>query len=299
MTTETTIETVTFQVDGIELVGDLHKPVGASEPLPAVAIIGPMTYERNQAPTQYAKRLAKLGYAALAYDSRYRGDSGGAPRQYENPFHKLEDMKAAVDFLRGREGIDAEQVNILGICQGGSVALRAAQEHAGVHAVATVTSQYRDQEGDHAWLGERYSDRLSKGQDALAKFGADGTVETVPAVDETDMDVGMPGEFVWEWYQPWADRGEWTNNYPRMSDAALLEYSSIEAAQKLDKPWLMIHGDNCFLPDAAKRHFAAVPEDTPKRMTWDETPHLDYYDQAPVLDRTSAEVHEWFSGHAS
>ena len=296
MATGTTTESVTFEVDGIELVGDLHRPKGVDGPLPAVAIIGPMTYERNQAPTEYAKRLASLGHVALAYDSRYRGDSGGAPRQYENPFHKLEDMKAAIDFLRGRD--DVEKVNVLGICQGGSVALRAAQEHPHVNAVATVTSQYRDEEGDHVWLGETYETRLAKGNEALEKYEADGTVETVAAVDETDMDVGMPGDFVWEWYQPWADRGEWTNNYPRMSDAALLQYSSIEAASKLDKPWLMVHGDNCFLPDAAKRHFGAVPEATAKRMIWDETPHLDYYDQAPVIDRTAREVDEWFSRHA-
>jgi len=295
MKTPIEAETVTFQVDGVELVGDLYRPAGATGQLPAVAIVGPMTYERNQAPTEYARRLAGLGYAALAYDSRYRGDSGGAPRQYENPFHKLEDMKAAVDFLHSRDEVDANQVNILGICQGGSIALRAAQEHPKVNAVATLTSHYRDQEGDKAWLGETYDSRLANGRAALAKFEADGTVESVLAVDETDIDVGMPGEFVWEWYQPWADRGEWTNNYPRMSDAALLEFSSIETASKLDKPWLMVHGDNCFLPDAAKRHFAAVPEGTAKRMIWDDTPHLDYYDQALVLDRTSGEVAEWFS----
>ena len=292
MAFQTKTDTVTFEFDGIQLVGDLHRPEGLDKPLPAVVIIGPMTYERNQAPTEYAKRLASLGYAALAYDSRYRGDSGGTPRQYENPFHKLEDMKAAVDFLGGRD--DVNEVNILGICQGGSVALRAAQEHPDVKAVVTVTSQYRDEEGDRAWLGDTYQTRLTKGKEAFRKYEADGTVETVAAVDETDMDVGMPGDFVWQWYQPWADRGEWTNNYPRMSDAALLQYSSIEAAKKLDKPWLIVHGDNCFLPDAAKRHFAAVPEGTAKRLIWDETPHLDYYDQAPVIDRTVGEIDEWF-----
>ena len=50
-------------------------------------------------------------------------------------------------------------------------------------------------------------------------------------MDQTDPNVGMPGEFVWSWYQPWADRGEWENRYAVMSDADLLTYESISAAQ--------------------------------------------------------------------
>lgn len=291
------VETVEFTSAGERLVGDLHLPEATSGSHPAVTIIGPMTYERNQAPTQYARRLAELGYATLAYDSRYRGDSGGEPRQYENPFDKLEDMKASVDFLASRGDIDSDRISVLGICQGGSIALRAAQEHPRVRAVATLTSQYRDEQGDREWLQDAYEKRLMRGTEASRKYAEDGTVEAVKAVDRTDMDVGMPGDFVWVWYQPWADRGEWTNNYPLMSDKALLEYSSIEAAEKMDKPWLIIHGDNCFLPDAARRHFDAIPEGTPKRLVWDDTPHLDYYDQPESIAQASAEIDAWFSRH--
>ncbi|EDX82390.1 X-Pro dipeptidyl-peptidase (S15 family) [Synechococcus sp. PCC 7335] len=287
-------ETVTFEVDGVELVGDLHMPENTSAPVPAVAIIGPMTFERNQAPTRYAQALSQAGYAALAFDARYRGDSGGMPRQLENPFDKLEDMKAAVDFLRSRDDVDSDRVNILGICQGGSVALRAAQEHPNVHAVATITSQYRDLEGDKNWLGENYQHRVERGTEALKKYKETGEVDYVKAVDQTDMEVGMPGEFVWKWYQPWADRNEWANQYPVMSDKMLLDYSSIESAQKMDKPWLIIHGDNCFLPNAAKRHFEAIPEGVPKRLIWDDTPHLSYYDQDEPIRRASKEVSSWF-----
>jgi fermentation-respiration switch protein FrsA (DUF1100 family) len=296
--TTTTKERITFENGGQTLVGDLHRPAEGGDNLPAVAIIGPMTFERVQAPTRYAEELAARGFAALAFDPRYRGESGGEPRQWENPAHKVEDLKAAVAFLSAHRSINPDRVHLLGICQGGSEALKAAQEHEGVRSLTTVTSQYRDQEGDFAWLTEEgYHQRLEQGKAAKRKYEETGEVDYVKAVDQTDMNVGMPGDFVWEWYQPSADRGQWENRYAVMSDADLLPYESISAAERMDKPWLMIHGDNCFLPDAARRHFSAIPEGTPKRLVWDDTPHLAYYDQADPIARTTDEMVAWFERH--
>lgn len=291
------MEKVRFESGGETLVGDLYLPARSGR-VPAVAIIGPMTYQKEQAPTEYARRLAEKGYAALAYDSRYRGESGGSPRCWENPAHKLEDMKAALAYLASRENVDPEQLFILGICQGSSIAFRAAAETPGVRALATIAGQYRDTAGDVEWLtDDGLAARISKGRAAKAKFEQTGEVEYVKGVDQTDLNVGMPGEFVWVWYQPWADRGVWENRYAVMSDADLLEYESISAARELRSPWLMIHGDNCFLPSAARRHMAAVPATTPTQTIWDDTPHLSYYDQTEVIDRAVAAVTAHYAVH--
>ena len=288
------MEKVSFPVANTQLVGDLY---GAAESgcRPAVAIIGPMTYQKEQAPTEYAKRLADQGFVALVYDSRYRGESGGEPRAWENPMHKVDDLKAAVAYLKSRDDVDPTRVSVLAICQGSSVAFRAAAERDDVHALATIAGHYRDQEGDIEWLTEAgYAARKAQGEAAKAKFEATGTVDYIKGVDQTDMNVGMPGDFVWEWYQPWADRGLWENQYAVMSDADLLSYESISAAKQLTSPWLMIHGDNCFLPGAARRHMDAVPASTKTKTVWDETPHLAYYDQAEVIDNATQQVVEWF-----
>lgn len=291
------MQKVRFSSAGETLVGDLHMPQSRTR-APAVAIIGPMTYQKEQAPTQYALRLSQQGYAALAYDSRYRGESGGEPRCWENPSHKLDDLKAGLAFLASRENIDPARLFVLGICQGSSIAFRAAAEAPGVRALATIAGQYRDREGDIAWLTEQgLAARLDKGRAAKRKFESSGEIEYVKAVDRTNMNVGMPGEFVWVWYQPWADRGIWENRYAVMSDADLLKYESISAARELRSPWLMVHGDNCFLPSAAKRHMDAVPKSTRRRMIWDNTPHLSYYDQPGVIDRAVAAVVEHYAAH--
>lgn len=82
-----------------------------------------------------------------------------------------------------------------------------------------------------------------------------------------------------------------------MSDATLLDYESFSAAERLRIPFLMIHSDNSFLPEAAKRHFEAVPSDK-KRLQWDgSTAHFRYYDDPVIIDRTMSLANAWFREH--
>ena len=279
---------------GVQLVGDLYAPAVQRHDSAAFVIIGPMTYQKEQAPTEYAKRLAALGHTALAFDCRYRGESGGTPRAWENPYHKVADIISAASFLRAQSGINTDRLIGLGICQGSSEMLRAVAEDEVLAAGVTLAGQYRDREGDIAWLTEEgYAARLAKGQAAKAKYLATGEIDYVAGVDEFDMDVGMPGKFVWDWYHVWADKGLWDNRYAVMSDADLLPYESISAARSLDKPYLLIHSDNSFLPDAARRHFDAMPS-ARKTLLWEgDTPHLSYYDQPDILARTVASIDSW------
>jgi pimeloyl-ACP methyl ester carboxylesterase len=281
---------------GVSLVGDLHIPTVIRPDSAAFVIIGPMTFQKEQAPTEYARRLAALGHTALAFDTRYRGESGGEPRAYENPFHKVADIVSAAAFLQTQAGINPERLVGLGICQGSSEMLRAVAEDDMIKAGVTLAGHYRDHEGDIAWLTEEgYAARLAKGEAAKAKYLATGEIDYVAGVDEFDMDVGMPGKFVWDWYNFWAEKGLWDNRYAVMSDADLLPYESISAARMQTKPYLLIHSDNSFLADAARRHFQAMPS-TRKTLLWEgDTPHLSYYDQPEVLDRTVASIDGWIA----
>jgi uncharacterized protein len=296
------VEKVTFPSveKNVSLVGNLYMPETTKEnakgKVPVFVIIGPMTFQKEQAPTEYAKRLAAKGYAALVFDARYRGESGGEPRAYENPQAKVEDIYSAVEFINSQPRIDKSRIYGLGICQGSSEMIRAVAENKTIRAGITLAGHYRDHAGDIAWLGEEdYKMRLAQGQRAKDKYDKTGEVDYIPAVDEVDMNVGMPGKFVWDWYHVWADKGLWENRYAVMSDVALLTYESISAAKTITKPYLMIHSDNSFLPDAAKRHFDAMPS-TQKKLLWEgETPHLDYYDKPEILNRTVASIIGWVS----
>jgi dienelactone hydrolase len=292
-------EHLTFESEGETIVGRLYRPAFGDGPAPGVTFLGPETFQKEQAPTQYAERLAKLGFAALVFDPRYRGESGGEPRCFEDPLGKIDDARAALRYLAARADIDEARLGLIGICFGGSYALRAAAEEPLVRAVATVTGHYRDPDVDAQWLGSEavIAERRARGRAAREKYEATGEVDYVPAVDAERMEVGMPGRLAWSWYQLWADRGLWENRYAVMSDEAVLSYDSISAAARLNRPFLMIHSDQCAFPDAARRHFAVVPT-ADKRLAWQgQNRHLQYYDDPAVIDGAVWEIADWFARH--
>jgi uncharacterized protein len=82
------------------LVGNLFLPE-RGKPVGVVVAVGPLSSVKEQAAGTYAQAMAERGYAALAFDYRYFGESGGQPRQFENPGSNIEDIKknAATAFL--------------------------------------------------------------------------------------------------------------------------------------------------------------------------------------------------------
>lgn len=101
---------------GIELAGDLYLPKEAEGKLAAVAVSGPFGAVKEQCSGLYAEELASRGFAALAFDPSFTGESGGAVRNVASPDINTEDFSAAVDFLSTRDFVAPEKVGILGIC---------------------------------------------------------------------------------------------------------------------------------------------------------------------------------------
>ena len=124
---------------GIELAGDLYLPRGAAGTLAAVAVAGPFGAVKEQCAGLYAEELAARGFAALAFDPSFIGESGGTARNVASPDINTEDFSAAVDFLSTRDGIDPEKIGILGICGFGGMALNAAAMDTRIKATVTCT----------------------------------------------------------------------------------------------------------------------------------------------------------------
>ena len=124
---------------GIELAGDLYLPQGATGKLAAVAVSGPFGAVKEQCSGLYAQELASRGFAALAFDPSFIGESGGEVRNVASPDINTEDFCAAVDFLSTRDFVDPEKVGILGICGFGGMALNAAAMDTRIKATVTST----------------------------------------------------------------------------------------------------------------------------------------------------------------
>ncbi|MDI6047679.1 alpha/beta hydrolase [Flavobacterium yafengii] len=127
---------------GITLSGDLYLPKNAgTEKLAALAISGPFGAVKEQSSGLYANQMAERGFAVVAFDPSYTGESGGEPRNIASSDINTEDFSAAVDFLGLQKNVDRNKIGIIGICGFGGFALNAVAVDKRVKAVAT-TSMY-------------------------------------------------------------------------------------------------------------------------------------------------------------
>src|SRR5262249_40064341 len=114
----------TFESEGETLVGDLFLPDGG-KPVGAIIAVGPLTSVKEQAPGTYARAMAARGYASLAFDYRYFGESGGQPRQFENPDANIEDIGNAASPLLADDRLENLPPPALGVCFGAGPIVRA------------------------------------------------------------------------------------------------------------------------------------------------------------------------------
>jgi len=127
---------------GIILSGDLYLPKKTEHKLlSALAISGPFGAVKEQSSGLYANQMAEHGFAALAFDPSYTGESSGEPRNVASPDINTEDFSAAVDFLGLQKNIDREKIGIIGICGFAGFALNATAVDKRIKAVVT-TSMY-------------------------------------------------------------------------------------------------------------------------------------------------------------
>ena len=301
-----TLERITFPSHGVGLVGNFCKP-GQSGKAPAVVILGPILSVKEQSPIQYATRLAKMGFAALAFDARYHGESGGEPRRLESLKAKEEDVQAALDYLAARPDVDPTRLYLLGVCNGTNEMMQVATRDPRVKALALVSGNYLIKENMVGLLGSEaiWNEHVARAAAAKAKFDATGVVDYAPIVAPSGHEQLLPPLPIWEWYNRWAYagpvwafHGKWENRFATMSEAETLSFDALAAAKQVNKPTLVIHGE---MSDGgyafAKQVFAALP--TPdKKAVWDDhTVHFQYYEDPVVLDRATAQVVQWFGQH--
>lgn len=129
-----TMNHVIFQSEGERLVGNLFLPTGHVEgkKIPGIVVGGSWLTVKEQMAGLYARRLSEQGFAALAFDFRNFGESGGEPRQYESSSTKTQDFKNALTFLQSQPNIEPERIGGriggLSICASAGYMARAVAE---------------------------------------------------------------------------------------------------------------------------------------------------------------------------
>jgi alpha-beta hydrolase superfamily lysophospholipase len=126
-----------FEVEGDRCAAWLYPAAGDAGAAPIVVMAHGLSGTRRDGLGPFAERFAAAGFAALAFDHRGFGDSGGEPDLFE-PRRQLEDWRAAIALARSLPGVDPERVATFGSSMGGGNALAAAADD---RRVAAAISQ--------------------------------------------------------------------------------------------------------------------------------------------------------------
>ncbi|RAJ82255.1 hypothetical protein CLV59_104480 [Chitinophaga dinghuensis] len=161
-------QAVKFKNRTWDIAGNLHFPADfdASKKYAAIVCVHPGSSVKEQTAGIYAGKLAAEGFITLAFDASFQGESGGEPRFVEDPAIRMEDIRAAVDFLTTLDYVDDSRIGALGICAGGGYAVNAAMTEHRIKAVGTVAG---------ANIGRLY--REANHKQTLAAVGQQRTAE--------------------------------------------------------------------------------------------------------------------------
>jgi alpha-beta hydrolase superfamily lysophospholipase len=134
----TTREPIRFFSDGQRLDGELWRPPTSACSGIVIACSGYLGLKGLQ-PARFARALVPYGYACLCFDYRGFGFSDGE-RGRLIPEEQIEDIRAAVDYLRSRDETAGSPLVLLGWGLGGALVIAEAAHDPRVDAVVAVNA---------------------------------------------------------------------------------------------------------------------------------------------------------------
>ncbi len=286
-------ERVEFTSHGENIVGLLYRPTGlpvGAKP-PVIVIAPPWLNVKEQVATRWAAALADRGIAALAFDYRNWGESGGTPRDFDSSEGKVGDLRAALAYLRSRSDTDPKRMGLLGICTGSMHVFYAAEKSEDVRSIALVASWLHDAPSLRSIYGqEEVVRRYAAAREASEKFKATGEVLYVPGSSNTDKTAGMyfPDPAFFYTNPKRGQIKQWPNRMAVMSWTSWMDMDGVAAASNVTQPLLIIHSDNSAIPDNVRKAFAAAKG--PKELLWTEGEHTQFYDDPVYVAKAADSV---------
>lgn len=278
-----------FRSGGERIQGNLFMPRG--RPLAALVLTGPLTSIKEQASGAHARALAERGFAALAFDHRYFGESGGQPRQFENPRAKIDDIRAAVAAVKQAEVTRGLPIAAVGVCAGAGYMAAAVAEEPALIAFAGIAGFYAEATLESIAAAQA---RIERGRAAERKWQQTGVAETIPAVAPDGGDVGMPLREAYEFYG--TSRGavpNYVNGFAVQSFAYTVPFDAVGVARSIKVPTLIVHSENALAPPLARKFIADLQP--PHEDLWLRSiGQIDFYDDPNLIARAADAVTKFF-----
>ena len=247
---------VEFESSGVTCAAWLYLPKGVEKP-PMVVMAHGFGATRRLMLDKYAERFVARGLAALVFDYRHFGDSGGEPRQLLSVGRQLADWRAAVTYARGLETVDGSRMGLWGSSfSGGHVIVTAAKDQ----NVKAVVSQvpFVDAIATLNLLGFGFSLKATwRGFRDFCRMLTGRRPYYVPVVAEPDTfaAINTPGSY--EGFQSLVPpEYDWDNRVAARILVAITGYRPIAHASRVNCPLLLVPArDDNLIPFKAVENF--------------------------------------------
>lgn len=258
---------VEFASAGAILRGILIKPSNASARLPAVIMAHGTSATIRMVAIEYARALARAGLAALIYDHRNFGQSGGEPRGEINPWIQCRGYLDALSCAQSLSDIDPERLALWGESFAGSEVVVVAACDQRARAVVAQTPA----------LGASFpsmsptAEVFRQIKETLLGGDVTGTAETTtgPLPVVSSDQAGTPSLLTpiqaFRWFIDFGGRpgSGWVNRVTRVLPATPVAYNACLCAPFVSARTMMIvspedemQGAN---PEVARRAFELIP----------------------------------------
>ena len=281
---------ITFTSEGETLVWHLYLPASyqEGERLPGIIVGGSWTTVKEQMAGLYAEKLSQKGFATLAFDHRFYGESGGEPRFVELPEAKTVDFINAMNYLQSLPVIDGNKVGGMAVCASGGYMAEAIADSENFKSFAAVVPWFNTDAIVNAFYGgaEGIRDRIEKSRAADKKYKEEGVMSYIPAISDTDPSAAMYGPFGYYLDENLGKVANWSHDkFALTSWEHWLNYRPVSVAENITIPTLIITSKNAATPTAGEEFYNHLKGK--KELVWLEGGQLDFYHQPELVNQST------------
>lgn len=300
---------VSYKIRENKIVANIYTPADfdSNQKYPAIVVAHPNGGVKEQVSGLYAQRLAELGYITIAFDAAYQGGSEGLPRNIDIPSNRVEDIRAAANFLSTFNGADIDRLGVLGICGGGGYTLKASQTDKRFKAVTTISMFNSGLVRRNGFLNSQIDsiqERLKEASDARQKEVLTGEVIytgsapnklTEEELSKITTDLYREGAIYY------GDTHAHPNSTFAYTTSSLLDLMSFDATDNIElinQPLLMIVGDNADTKYMSDEAFAKASGTQNKELyELKNATHIQTYFRKDLVDEAVKKLEEFYKNN--
>ena len=303
------IHPVSYKIGANKIVANVYTPANfnQNQKYPAIVVAHPNGGVKEQVAGLYAQRLAELGYIAIAFDAAYQGGSEGLPRNIDIPANRVEDIRAAADFISTFNGADVDKLGVLGICGGGGYTIKASQTDKRFKAVATLSMFNSGLVRRNGFLNSQIDTiqaRLKEASEARQKEVLTGEISYVGSTPNKISDEEL-AKITTDLYREGAIYYGDTHAHPNSTfvytTSSLLDLMSFDATDNVElinQPLLMIVGDKADTKYMSEEVFAKANGTQNKELyELKNATHIQTYFREDLVDEAVKKLEEFYKNN--